>query len=120
MSGYYTTEPPGDDNECLGMEGIGCAMGIIGLVALGTMFLCFCACLCGCKEQEEGGSETERQVERSRAVEEERRRRIVSRRTIENPVYTVRQKFPHMKKPYVKNKMIFILKNFSTYLSVSN
>ena len=43
-----------------------------------------------CKEDEERGSE----AERSRAVEEQRRRSfLVNRRPIENPVYTVRQKF---------------------------
>ena len=41
------------------------------------------------KEEEEVGGE----AERSRGTVEEQRRRIVARRPIENPVYTVRQKF---------------------------
>ena len=41
------------------------------------------------KEEEEIGGE----AERSRGTVEEQRRRIVARRPIENPVYTVRQKF---------------------------
>ena len=41
------------------------------------------------KEEEEVGGD----AERSRGTVEEQRRRIVARRPIENPVYTVRQKF---------------------------
>ena len=113
---YYTTEPPGGDNECLGgLEGVDCALGIIGLVALGTMFLCLCAYICNCKSYEE------RQEERPSV--EERRRRAVSRRPIENPVYTVRQKFPYIEIPCIKIDIsllkLFAIASFSTFICQS-
>ena len=47
MSGYYTTEPPDDNNECLGgLEGIDCALGIMAVVFAGCMFLCLLLLCC--------------------------------------------------------------------------
>ena len=47
MSGYYTTEPPDDgDGECLGLQGMDCFFGIVGIVTAACILLCLLLSCC--------------------------------------------------------------------------